>query len=440
MRLQIEKVVYGGAGLGYQCEGSDAGKAVFVPFTLPGEDVEATLSADKSGYGEASLVQVIKASPERVAAGCRHFGECGGCQLQHATYSAQVQMKTDILRETLERAGLGSLPEVQVHLGEPWGYRNRIRLRVEAVDGAIRLGYNRRGGNYFLPIQECPIAAPLLWRAASALLRLAKSDAVVERWMRAAVEVELFANAGESKLQMTVFVRKALSAGFEDFCGRLKMLVPELAGAGVSILAKESAQKRRRDERPAVGGRWRADGLLYTAAETDYWVSRGGFFQVNRFLVDEMVRVVTAGRRGGVAWDLYAGVGLFSRALARGFERIVAVEGDETAAADLARALKGNEMRAVRAATVEFLRDAVVQRERPELVVMDPPRAGVGAEVCALLARVKAAEMVYVSCDPVTLSRDLKAMVDSGYRIKELHLVDMFPQTFHLETVAMLSR
>ncbi len=97
-------------------------------------------------------------------------------------------------------------------------------------------------------------------------------------------------------------------------------------------------------------------------------------------------------------------------------------------------------MRAVRAATVEFLRDAVVQRERPELVVMDPPRAGVGAEVCALLARVGAAEMVYVSCDPVTLSRDLKAMVDSGYRIKELHLVDMFPQTFHLETVAMLRR
>ncbi len=182
------------------------------------------------------------------------------------------------------------------------------------------------------------------------------------------------------------------------------------------------------------------DGLLYAAAGTDYWVSRGGFFQVNRFLVDEMVRVVTEGRRGRLAWDLYAGVGLFSRALARNFERIVAVEGDETAAADLGRALKGEGMRAVRASTAEFLRDAVVQRERPELVVMDPPRAGVGAEVCALLARVGAAEMVYVSCDPVTLSRDLKAMVDSGYRIKELHLVDMFPQTFHLETVAMLSR
>jgi 23S rRNA (uracil1939-C5)-methyltransferase len=116
------------------------------------------------------------------------------------------------------------------------------------------------------------------------------------------------------------------------------------------------------------------------------------------------------------------------------------VEGDEIAAADLGRTLKGEGMRAVRASTVEFLRDAVVQRERPELVVMDPPRAGVGAEVCSLLKRLKTKEMVYVSCDPVTLSRDLKLMVDSGYRINELHLVDMFPQTFHLETVAMLTR
>jgi 23S rRNA (uracil1939-C5)-methyltransferase len=440
MKLQIEKVVYGGVGLGRQSDGLDAGKAVFVPFTLPGEEVEARLSADKSSYAEASLVSVIEASPERVAARCRHFGECGGCQLQHATYRAQVQMKTDIMRETLERAGLSALPEIQVHTGEPWGYRNRIRLRVEVVEGAVRLGYNRRGGNDFLPIQECPIAAPLLWRAASEVLRLAESDAVAERWMRAAVEVEFFTNADESKLQMTVFLRKALSAGFDDLCRLLKASVPELVGAGVSILAKESAQKKRRDERPAIGVRWGADGLLYSAAGMDYWVSRGGFFQVNRFLVDEMVQVVTEGRHGRLAWDLYAGVGLFSRALARGFERIVAVEGDETAAADLGRALKGDGMRAMRASTVDFLRDAVVQRERPELVVMDPPRAGVGAEVCALLGRLKTKEMVYVSCDPVTLSRDLKVMVDSGYRINELHLVDMFPQTFHLETVAMLRR
>ena len=279
MKLQIEKVVYGGAGLGHQANDADAGKAIFVPFTLPGEEVEAALSADKSSYGEASLLRVIKASPDRVEVGCKHFGECGGCQLQHASYPAQVQIKTGILRETLgRRAGLGEPPEIQLHRGQPWGYRNRIRLRVGIVGGAIRLGYNRRGENEFLPIQECPIAAPLLWRAASELLRLAASEAAVERWLRAAVEVELFTNADESKLQMTVFLRKVLSAGFDDFCGRLKILVPELVGAGVSILAREPAQKRRRDERPVAGVGWGADGLLLRGCGGGLLGEQGWFF------------------------------------------------------------------------------------------------------------------------------------------------------------------
>ena len=440
MKLQIEKVVYGGAGLAHQSEGADAGKTVFVPFTLPSEQVEAKLLAGKSSFDEAELVQIIEASRDRVTPGCAHFGSCGGCQLQHADYNAQLQIKAGTLRETLERAGIMALPEMQVHAGEPWGYRNRIRLRVATVDGKLLVGYNRRGGHEFLPIHECPIAAPILWRAAKALMKLAESDATADKWLRAAVEVELFTNSDESSLQMTVFVRKDLSGGFDEFCEKLKTLVPELAGAGVATLAAESAQKKRRVERAVAGAQWGAMGLRYTVADTKYWVSRGGFFQVNRFLTDEMVRVVTEGRTGRVAWDLYAGVGLFSRALAKTFEQVVAVESSETAAADLAGAVKGKALRTVHAATADFLGDAVVQRERPELIVMDPPRAGLGAEVCKLLARLKPAEMVYVSCDPVTLSRDLRAMVDSGYTLVELHLMDMFPQTFHVETIAVLRR
>jgi 23S rRNA (uracil1939-C5)-methyltransferase len=440
MKLQIEKMVYGGAGLAHQADGEGAGKAVFVPFTLPGEVVEAALAGERDGYGEAALVKVMEASSERVEAGCAHFGVCGGCQYQHADYAAQLKMKVGILRETLERAGLVGLPEVQVHAGEAWGYRNRIRMRVGEVDGALRVGYSRRGGNEFLPIEECPIAAPVLWRAASGLMQLASVDEAAKRWMRTVVEVEFFATADESRLQMTLFVRKELARGFTELCEGLRGLVPELVGGGVAVFGPEMKQKGRRAERPKAGARWGAEGLQYLAAGRGYWVSRGGFFQVNRYLVDEMVRVVTGGRKGLIAWDLYAGVGLFARALAEGFEQVVAVEGGEVAAGDLAKSLKGKGMRAVCASTVEFLRGAVVQRERPELVVMDPPRAGVGAEVCALLARVCAREMVYVSCDPVTLARDLKAMVEAGYRVVEVHLVDMFPQTFHLETVVFLQR
>ncbi len=243
MKLQIEKVVYGGAGLAHLPE---SGKAVFVPLTLPGEAVEAELSAASSVQGEASLMRVIAASADRVEARCRHFGACGGCQLQHAQYGAQVRMKAEILRETLERAGVSELPEVQVHAAEPWGYRNRVRMRLAVVDGTLCVGYNRRGSNAFLPVEECPIAGPLLWRTANSLLALARRDAGAERWLRTAVEVELFTNGDESKLQMTLFVRKPLSSGFEALCKALQHEVPELVGAGVSILPSESAARSRR--------------------------------------------------------------------------------------------------------------------------------------------------------------------------------------------------
>ncbi|HUZ97442.1 MAG TPA: 23S rRNA (uracil(1939)-C(5))-methyltransferase RlmD [Edaphobacter sp.] len=432
MKLRIEKVVYGGAGLAHPAEGEAAGRAVFVPFTLPGELVEASATEGKGGFVNAELVEVVEASSDRGKPGCAHFGECGGCHYQHASYKAQLEIKTEILRETLERAGLAELPEIQVHAGEPWHYRNRIRLRVAKIDGVLRVGYLRRGSNDFLPIRMCPIAAPLLWRAAEALLKLAEtSDAA--QWMEKITEVEFFTTQDESTLQMTVFTQHRV-AGFDALCKRLQMLLPELMGAGASMLHAEGS---RRAERPQAIADWGAEGLRYTVADEKYWVSRGGFFQVNRFLVEELVRIVAAGRRGALAWDLYSGVGLFSRALKTSFEEVVAVE---AAADDLVKTFKGNGRRAVAATTVEFLRSAVVQRERPELVVMDPPRAGVGAEVCALLGRVQAKEIVYVSCDPVTLARDLKALVDFGYRINELHMVDMFPQTFHQETVVVLDR
>jgi 23S rRNA (uracil1939-C5)-methyltransferase len=427
MRLQIEKAVYGGSGLAHQTEGEGAGRAVFVPFTLPGEVVEAN-PTEKT---DAVLVQVLEPSADRVKPNCAHFGECGGCHYQHAEYAAQVAMKAGILRETLERAGLNALPEVELHSAEPWGYRNRTQLRVSPADGATRVGYNRRGTNKFLPIGECPILAPLLWQAARALVQLAAEDSAAGRWVRAAVEVELFMDSYEKKLQMTVFLQKN-QRGFDGFCERMRELVPELVGAGASLV---SAQRRSQKARPVT--HWGTDGLSYRVAEENYWVSRGSFFQVNRFLLDELLKIVIADRKGSLAWDLYAGVGLFSRALAGRFEQVVAVE---AVAGDLVRSFKGAGKRAVAATTVEFLRGAVVQRERPDLVVMDPPRAGVGAEVCSLLARVSAPTMVYVSCDPVTLARDLKMLVEAGYNVLELHMVDLFPQTFHLETVVVLRR
>ena len=429
--LRVEKVVYGGSGLARAVESAEAGRPVFVPFTLPDEVVEARIADDPGNIAVAAVEQIVQASHDRVEPRCAHFGACGGCHYQHASYEAQLRLKHNILYETLERAGLEELPAITVHSGEPWEYRNRVRLRVAKVDGKFRVGYLRRSSTEFLPIRMCPISAPLLWRAAEAFLAMGSNAA---QWMAATEEIELFTSADQSMLQMTIFVRRE-PRGFSEFCETLKKDLPELAGAGVALM--ESAGHGRKSLRIRAGSAWGADGLSYAVGNENYWISRGGFFQVNRHIVAPLVELVTKGRSGKLAWDLYAGVGLFSRPLATTFAEVVAVE---AAANDLVRSFRGKGQRAIAATTLEFLRQAVLERERPELVVMDPPRAGVGAEVCDLLSRVKAAEMVYVSCDPTTLGRDLKAVVDSGYRLHQLHLVDMFPQTFHQETVAVLRR
>ncbi len=433
MRVRIDKAVYRGDGLGR----AEDGRAVFVPFCLPGELVEVSPVA---GGDEAGLVSVVQASAERVEPRCAHFGACGGCQYQHATYGEQLRLKRAILEETMARAGVSRLPEVQVHAGEPWGYRNRIRLRLEEVGGDLRVGYNRRGSNDFLPVVECPISAPLPLRAAMMLLRLAAMDEAVGRVLRQAKEVEFFCDADEMRLGMTLTAARGgvtlpvSEAGFERMGVGLRMLVPQLTGAGW-VEAAPGGKDR-------VLARWGADGLEYEAAGRGYWVTRGGFFQVNRWLMGELVRLVTGGRRGLVAWDLFAGIGLFSRVLAGEFAAVTAVEASTVAATDLRRAMArlGPQHRTVAGTAVEFLRRAAVERERPELVVLDPPRAGAGAEVCSILGRIGASEVTYVSCDPTTLSRDLKVLLDSGYDLAELHLVDLFPQTFHLETVAVLRR
>jgi 23S rRNA (uracil1939-C5)-methyltransferase len=206
-----------------------------------------------------------------------------------------------------------------------------------------------------------------------------------------------------------------------------------------------SAAAVKYDARTGLPGRtlesWGANGIAYRAADETYWLSRGAFFQVNRFLIDTLVRLVCENRAGSLAWDLFAGVGLFSRVLARNFAQVTAVEANVAAAADLRAALTklGPAHRAVQATTLEFLRGALVQRDRPELIVLDPPRAGAGNEACELLLRIAAQQIVYVSCDPTTLERDLAAL-QAGYRITTLNLVDLFPQTDHLETVVVLER
>jgi 23S rRNA (uracil1939-C5)-methyltransferase len=424
MKLRIEKAVYGGAGLA-----RDEGKAIFVPFTLPGEAVEAHVVDNRGSYANAELDHVVEAAPERVKAPCPYFGECGGCHYQCASYAEQVRLKAEILRETLERVRLREIPEIGVLQGEPLGYRNRVRLHADRVSS--RLCYKRRGSHANLVVEECPVAAPVLQEAIRAVQARA-AEWRLHEWLD---EVELFTNAEQREVLLTLWARGKQQANnyLVQLWPQLREAIPPLVGAAV-LASGEGKQKG------GVLAKVGKQVLAYRANGADYRVSLGSFFQVNRFLIDALVERVTAGRAGGVAWDLYAGVGLFARALAGHFRKVVAVEASPSSVADL-RLNLGAPHRVVAATTLEFLRRAHAERQTvPDFIVVDPPRAGLGKEISRLLSQIGPHHITYVSCDPASLSRDLKSLLDSGYHLTDLTMVDLFPQTFHLESVAMLSR
>jgi 23S rRNA (uracil1939-C5)-methyltransferase len=372
---------------------------------------------------------------------CPHFGPCGGCQYQDIAYAEQLRIKRARLEELLRQANVEA-PSITLHSAKPYAYRNRIRLRLEHLDGHHHFGYNRANTTDFLPITTCPISAPILIQTAQALLAAAESDRDAGFWLNAASEVELFCDHDLARVQMTLHCAprtRAQPGSFARALAAVQALVPQLAGAAAIASDPRTGPTGRTID--ATG----AAGLVYCVGTESYWISRGSFFQVNRFLIETLVDLVCnhdgEPRTGALAWDLYAGVGLFSRVLARNFMRITAVEANPSAASDLRGGLAkiSPASVAIEATTLEFLRRAVLDRDRPELVVLDPPRAGAGLEVCDLLSRLSPGEIVYVSCDPLTLARDLAAL-QPHYRVTALQLVDLFPQTAHLETIATLNR
>jgi 23S rRNA (uracil1939-C5)-methyltransferase len=418
--IQIEKPIYGGAFLARV-----EGKATFVPLTLPGEQARVRVVEEKRGYAVGEPEEIVVAAANRIAPRCRHFGVCGGCQYQHTDYETQLAFKQAILRETLERGGVTAPESIDVLAGNPWQYRNRIRL---AVDGAGMVGYRARRSHALVPISECPIAAPLLVEAA---LKLSE----ILRGRKAGLqptEISLFCNADEKELLASVLVRDPAARGFDRVFEEWKQSVPVLTGG-------ELIHEGLGSQASKVIARMGASSMTYRASGFDYRVDHGAFFQVNRWLVDRLVDRVTADRRGELAWDLFAGVGLFACRLQKYFGQVIAVESAPAAVEALAQNLEGTAGKSVKAEALPFLQGQS-SKAKPGLIVVDPPRAGLGAETTSLLAAVGAPTIVYVSCDPATLARDLRALIGSGYVLSSVALADLFPQTFHLESVVELRR
>jgi 23S rRNA (uracil1939-C5)-methyltransferase len=352
---------------------------------------------EKPGLIRAAPAAILEPSPARLAPPCPYFGRCGGCHYQHASYEAQLAAKRAILVEELWRqAKIPVDAEIPTVAGEPWAYRNRVQLHIE--EG--RLGYREAGSHKLCAIDRCPIASPKI-NAAIAVLNAMMKD---RRWPRFVRSIELFTD--EERVQLNVVdTERPVAKQFFNWCAEtIPGLVP---------------------------------GALDYRGE--FRVSGNSFFQVNRFLLDALVEAALEGADGETSVDLYAGVGLFTLPLARRFRHVAAVESGAGAVRDLRwnteRAGLGN-VRAEQQATEKFL--ASLDRA-PDFVLLDPPRAGLGRQVVSQLIRLRPRAVTIVACDPVTLGRDLAGLTGGGFRIEGLTMVDLFPQTFHLETIVRMA-
>lgn len=429
LRLSIEKLIYGGNGLAHA-----DGNTVFVPYVLPGEEVRAATKSKQKKLLWADLLEVISPAKERTEPKCPHFRKCGGCHYQHISATEQLRLKKEILLETLSRLGGISWDGAIVeHAAEPYGYRNRAQWAVRP--GMPRaLGYFLPESSVILPIDECLVLSPLL---AETFLKL--QDMTRSGTLPAGVqEIEAFADSADKRIALNVAFDKFPKPA-EELTSVFRNTLPQIE----SLLLLD--QKKNKFELSGPGH------LMQEAGGYQYRVSHLSFFQVNRFLIEDLLKTVVANAHGETALDLYAGVGFFTLPLAKTFAKVVSVDANLAATRDL---LANAELAKVVVASYnehaeEFLKKA---NEKLEFVVLDPPRAGLGARAAKDLADLGANEIVYLSCDPSTLARDLAVLTNSArkpkevdapsncYEITEMHLFDLFPQTFHIETLVRLRR
>src|ERR1700739_1569765 len=390
LRVSIEKLVYGGDGLAHA-----DGNTVFVPYVLPGEEVRAAAKSKQKRLVWADLLEVTSPAKERGKSKCPHFQKCGGCHYQHISAAEQLRLKKEILRETLSRlGGIQWSGPIQEHAAQPYGYRNRAQWAVRDANPRA-IGYFLPESSVIVPIDECPVLSPLLAKTFGQLQELARSNRLPEK----ALKIEAFADSADAKISLNIAFERfpkppaELAALFREALPQLESL----------LLADES-----KDRFELTGPGY----LFHEAGGFRYRVSHLSLFQVNRFLIEDLLQTVITGAKGEIALDLYAGVGFFTLPLARTFKRVVSVDANLAATRDLHVNAEGAGVAVIshNEHAEEFLRKT---SEKPDFVSLDPPRSGLGAAAAAKLAALGAAEIAYLSCDPSTLARDLAVLTGS---------------------------
>jgi 23S rRNA (uracil1939-C5)-methyltransferase len=427
MELTLTGVAHGGEAVGR------AGDLVtFAAYGLPGERVEVEILEQKPRFSRGRVVEVLEPAPERVTAPCPIFGTCGGCHWQHASYAAQLAFKTAVLRDQLVRLGKFPEPPVEAAVPSPheWHYRNTVQfVPAVAPDGVTRvLCFQRRYSHEPVPVEHCYIADPLIDRALHEVPWDTLSDSTWGNLDAIVVRV-----VPEQAVQITLVARAPLSARDLKRFGRV---VTEQLPVVSGVLA---AGERAGEPRLLAGD----PALVYEFAGNRLEVPAGAFVQVNLGAAEVVLRQVEewlAPSGDDVLLDAYAGTGAFALALAGRVAAVTAIESHRAAAEAGVRNAGANRRINVAFQAQSVERTLLRAGNRADLVVLDPPRRGCAPEVVDGIAALGPRRIAYVSCEPSTLARDLRRFCDQGYDLARTRVVDMFPQTFHLESVSLLEQ
>ncbi|HHV76760.1 MAG TPA: 23S rRNA (uracil(1939)-C(5))-methyltransferase RlmD [Syntrophothermus lipocalidus] len=435
-------------GLSHNGEGVGKikGFTVFVPGAIPGETVLARITEVRSNYARATLEEIVTPSAHRATPACPVFWKCGGCQLQHIEYLRQLELKRELVTQALRRIGHLECEVLPVMgMDNPWHYRNKGQFHAGKNDGRVFFGFFKPGSYEAVPARDCLLFSPAVNNLLGYLEQsLTESGVEVYHpetghgWLRNLVIRESSAT-GE---MMAVFVTTH-EKSLNSYCLQsLGEAFPQVTSVYQNINPGRSPLALGPKFRLLAGKPEITDKIEHLSFE----ISPGSFFQVNHVQTEVLYRIVRefAELNGTeTVLDAYSGVGTIALFLAERAKKVIAVEENEKAVADAQKNARGNGIKNVRfiAQRVEdWVTNAALDHERPDVAVVDPPRQGLNRGFLQALVTMSPARLVYVSCNPATLARDLGHLANQGYTINAVQPVDMFPQTGHVETVVLLKK
>ncbi len=433
MHIEIEKLVFGGWGLGRV-----GGKVVFVPYVMPGEVVEAEIVAERKDYAFAELKEVISPAPERQIPVCPHFGFCGGCDYQHIPYALQLKFKKEQLKEEITHIlGQDIASVIKPILPSPnaFSYRNRLKLRVKREGYQVRLGAYKKNTREFIPINDCPVAEELIRQCLPVLQTVLSQHAAIATQITG---VEVFSSQDEGKgfivFKTLIGINKKLLVNMaEELMSSLPFLKDVLYEHMAFVYPRSLFEKG-----------YTQSGLFYEVEGFRLIRYPGTFFQVNTGQNKNLVRYVKtllAPDRKEEILELYAGIGNLSLPLAKVSKRLVGLETNSLAVKNANYNAQLNKVKAIfKRIDVETALEEFLKEDNAfDHLVLDPPRTGCIRSLKTALSLFHPHKIVYVSCHPATLARDLKFLLGQGYQLKTIQPLDMFPQTQHIETISLLT-